>query len=134
MYSHRDFSSYGGDLLGLALVLVLIAAFLMVKVTLFVIRTFVKYYDRRSLWIALAACVVLSLVGIFLATQRSPSSLLLLFVGAAILLITCLVVDLRNRDTFLRENVSLVHEVLHSSWFGSEDTPQKELADEQFAA
>ncbi len=134
MYSHRDSSGYVGDLLGLVLVLVLIAAFVVVKVTLFVVRTFVKYYNHRSLWIALAVCVLLSLVGILLATQVSPSYSILPVIGVVVLLIACVAVDLRNRDTFLRENVSLVHEVLHSSWFGSEATPRKEFADEQVAA
>src|SRR2546426_451302 len=99
MYNRQqDF--YGGELLGFALVLMLIAAFFVVKATLFVLRTFVKYSNHRALWIALAVCVVFILVGIPLSTQVSPSYGLLPVLGVLILLITCLVVDMRNRDTF----------------------------------
>ena len=136
MYYHRD--SFGdlfaSDLVGISLVVLLLAAFCVVKMTFFVIRTFVKYYDHRSLWIALAVCVLLTLVGILLATHVDQSYGFLPVVGIAILLITCLVVDLRNRDTFMRENVNLIDEVLHASWFGSEDTTRKELAHEPHAA
>jgi len=135
MYSrHHDSMGVVSDLLGLALVLFLIAAYLTLKTTLFVIRTFVRYYDHRSLWISLAVCILLTAAGLRLASQGSPSLLVLLFVGVTILLVTCLVVDLRNRDTFLRENVHLIDEVLHSNWFASEDTPQKERVHEQIAA
>lgn len=133
MYNrHQD--AYGGELLGLALVLCLIMAFLVFKGTVFVIKTFVKYYDHTSLWIALAVCVVLSVVGILLGTHVSQSYSFLPVVGVAVLLLTCLVVDLRNRDTFLRENVNLVNEVLHASWLHPEVSSRKEFADEQVAA
>jgi amino acid transporter len=131
-YHHQD--SFGGELLGIGLVLLLIAAFCLVKVTLFVIRTFVKYYDHRSLWISLVICIVLSLVGILLATQVDQSYSFLPVVGLAILLITCAAVSLRSRDTFLREKVNLIDEVLHTSWWGSEDTPRVEQEQAQVAA
>jgi len=132
MYNRQqDF--YGGELLGFALVLMLIAAFFVVKASLFVIKTFAQYYQHISLWIALAICVVFILVGIPLSTQVSPPFGLLPVLGVLIFLITCLVVDMRNRDTFMRENIKLIDEVLHTSWLGSEDTPV-EFADEQVAA
>jgi len=131
-YRHQD--SYGGEFLGLGLVLLLLAAWCLLKMTLFVIRTFVQYSDtHRSLWISLAVCVGLSVVGISLGTRVDQSFLLLPFIGVAQLLITCCCVSLRNRDTFMRENVNIVNEVLHSSWLSSEDTPV-EIVDEQVAA
>ncbi|SRR6266487_2711019 len=131
-YRHQD--SYGGELLGLGLVLLLIAAFCVVKMTLFVIRTFVQYSDtHKSLWISLAVCCLLSLVGILLSSQADQSFLLLPFIGALVLLVTCCVVSLRNRDTFMRENVNLIDEVLHTPWWGSEDTPRVEQEQERAA-
>ncbi len=128
-YHHRDF--YGGELLGIGVALLLLAAFCLVKMILFVIKTFVRYSDtHRSLWIALISCVGLSVVGILLATQVAPSFCLLLVIGALVLLITCCVVSLRNRDTFMRERVSMINEILHTPWWSSEDTPCVEIQQE----
>ena len=132
-YRHHD--SYGGELLGIGVALLLLAAFCLVKIILFVMKTFVQYSDtHRSLWIALISCVGLSVIGILLATQVSPSFCLLPVIGALVLLITCCVVTLRNRDTFMREKVNLIDEVLHSPWWGSEETPRVEQEQEQVAA
>ena len=130
---YRNQDLFGGELLGLGLVLMLIAAFFVVKASLFVIRTFVQYSNHKSLWISLAVCCFLSVVGILLGTQGDQSFLLLPFIGALVLLVTCLVVDMRNRDTFMRENVNLIDEVLHTPWWGSEDTPRVEQEQERAA-
>src|SRR2546423_1970547 len=132
-YRHQDF--YGGELLGIGVALLLLAAFCLVKITLFIIKTFVQYSDTyRSLWIALISCVGLSVIGILLATQVSPLFCLLPITGTLLLLLTCCVVSLRNRGTFMREKVNLIDEVLHSPWWGSEETPRVEQEQEQVAA
>jgi len=135
-YRHRGSSQdFYGELLGLALVLMLIVAFCIVKAVVLVVRTFGRYYRHsRSLWIALAGFLASPIVagGIYYLTDFDGAFALvgIAFVG---LLLTCLVTTLKNRDTFLRQNVKLIDEVLHSNWF-SEDTPKVELEREQIAA
>lgn len=137
MYRHReDFGAdFGSAIVMLGLILVLLAAFLVVKAVLFVVRTFVKYYKQISLWIALGVCIG-SFIGSGLLYKLTAfdGSFALGGIGIAVLLITCLVVDLKNRDTLLRENVSLINEVLHTPWWGSEDTPRQEQELEPVAA
>ncbi len=135
-YRHRDDfgSDVGAGIAVLGLVLVLLTAFLVVKAVVFVVKTFVKYH-KRSLWIALGVCV-----GSFIASAvwykltAFDGSFALGGIGIVVLLLTCLVVDLKNRDTLMRENVNLIDSVLHTSWFGSEDTPRQEEELEQIAA
>src|SRR6266699_2522249 len=98
-------SSPGSGFVELALLLILISAFVTVVTVIYVVRTFVKYSTHMSLWIALAVSVGLTLC-----------------------------VDLKNRDTLMRENINLIDEVLHKPWWGSEDKPLQEQEIEQVAA
>jgi hypothetical protein len=138
MYRYRDdFSSdLGSGLIGIVLFLALLGAFLMVVAVVFVVRTFVKYpSQRKTLWIALAACVVSCVgAGLLYRLTSFDGSGALAGIGIAGLLITCLVLDLQNRDTLLRENVSLVDAVLRSPWWGAENTPLPEQEIEHIAA
>ena len=130
MYYRRDDfgSDFGGGLVGFVLFLSLLGAFLMVVAVVFVVRTFVKYpQERKKLWIALAICVTSCVAaGVVYKLTEFEASPALAGIGIAVLLIICLVVDLKNRDTLLRENVNLIDEVIHKPWWGSEDTPQPE--------
>src|SRR5258708_38689186 len=119
----------------LGIFLLLLAAFLIVVAVVFVVRTFVKYpAKRKTLWIALAVCIASCIgAGLVYKLTASGGSISLVGIGIAVLLITCLAVDLKNRDTLMRENVNLVDEVLDSSWWGSEDKPL-ETENEQVAA
>ncbi len=132
MYELRR-SSFGGSLVEILLVLILIGLFVLVVTVVYVVKTFVKYHKHKSLWIALAVCVVLSVIGGLLAMTVSQAFLALPYIGVAELLIACFAVDLKNRDTLMRENVNLIDEVLHKPWWGSEDKPL-ELDNEQLAA
>jgi hypothetical protein len=136
-YRHRGSSQdFYGELLGLALVLMLILAFFAVKAVVLIVRTFVRYYRHtRSLWIALTGCLASPIVagGIYYLTDFD-GSFVLVPIAVVTLIVTCLVVTLKNRDTLLRQNVNLIDEVLHSSWFGSDDTPKAVLEHEQIAA
>src|SRR6266571_6446672 len=131
MYELRR-SSFGGSLIEILLVLILIGLFVLVVTVVYVVKTFVKYYTHKSLWIALAVFLVLCVIGGLLAIAVSQAFLALPYIGVAVLLITCFAVDLKNRDTLLRENVNLIDEVLHKSWW-AEDKPL-ELDNEQLAA
>src|SRR6266700_1005075 len=133
MYELRR-SSFGGSLVEIVLVLILIGLFVLVVTVVYVVKTFVKYYTHKSLWIALAVFLVLCVIGVLLAIAVSQAFLVLPYIGVAVLLITCFAVDLKNRDTLMRENVNLIDSVLHSSWLGSEDTPLMESQQKQVAA
>jgi len=134
MYDRDSFGdAFGGGMGAIAVVAVVVSVYITIRCVLFVIRIFLKYHDHTSLWISLAVCVALWVVGIVLSTQVDQSFSLLLIIGIAQLLITCLVVDLKNRNTLLRENVNLIDSILKSSWF-SEDTPRQEEELEQIAA
>src|SRR6266700_4254656 len=133
MYELRR-SSFGGSLVEILLVLILIGLFVLVVTVVYVVKTFVKYHKHKSLWIALAVCVVLSVIGGLLAMTVSQAFLALPYIGVAELLIACFAVDLKNRDTLMRENVNLIDEVLHKPWWGSEDKPLQEQEIEPIAA
>ncbi len=127
MYELRR-SSFGSSLVEIVLLLALLGAFLTCMAVFFVCRCFVKYpQQRKKLWIALVCCIGCALASglLYKATgfEGAPS---LAGIGIAVLLITCLIVELKNRETLMRENVNLIDEVLHKPWFGSEDTPLQE--------
>jgi predicted membrane protein len=134
--SHRDSSSVYGELAVIVLVLMLILAFFIVKAVVLIVRTFVRYYRHtRSLWIALAVFLASPLVsGVLYYLTNFDGAFALVGITLVVLMITCLVVTLKNRDTLLRQNVNLIDEVLHASWFGSEDTPKVVHEYEQLAA
>src|SRR2546421_12687295 len=142
MSRHRDSfdAEVGAGILGigitLAIFLILLLAFLIVVTVAFVVRTFVKYPEKRkSLWIALAVCVASCIgAGVLYKLTASGGAFALGGIGIAVLLITCLAVDLKNRDTLMRENVNLIDEVLHTPWWGSDDTPQQEQERASIAA
>src|SRR6266568_361930 len=124
MYEIRR-SSGASSLVEFGLLLCLIGLFVLVVTIVYVVKTFVKYYTHKSLWIALAVFLVLCVIGGLLAIVVSQAFLALPYIGVAVLLIACFAVDLKNRDTLMRENVNLIDSVLHSSWLGS-DTPRQE--------
>ncbi len=126
--------SYGVSLMQITIIIFAISIFLTVKAVLFVVRTFVKYPKKIALWLALAISIVLSIVGVLLRVlTQSDGYLSLAYAGASVLLLTCFVVDLKNSDTLMAEKPSLVDQILHQSWWASEDTPL-ELENDQLAA
>src|SRR5260370_6409299 len=135
MYEIKRSSDFSGSLVGAVLALVLLGAFLSVVCTAFVVKTFVKYHkEHKSLWISLAVCVGSSIAaGLVYKLTQFDGSGALAGIGIVVLLITCFVVDLKNRDTLLRDNTSLIDSVLKSSWWGSEAKPLHEQGREQVA-
>jgi len=118
------------DIVGqIVLLLVLIGAFLIVTAIVFATKTFARYSNHTSLWIAGAFCLVLCITGslLFTLTQNIGMGGIAI-IGIAVLLFTCLAVDIKNRDTLQPEKPGLVDQVLHTSWWQSEDTPlEKEV-------
>src|SRR5437660_3692051 len=105
--------SAGSDVLAMGIVLMLLLAFLIVKAVMFIVRTFITFYTHKALWIALAVFVALSVAAGFLSYLFNNAVFLnLVYVGFAVLLITCQVVDMRNRDTLQAEKPGLVDQVL----------------------
>src|SRR5690348_15659595 len=126
MYYFRD---TGGDLLALAITLMLALIFLTVRACVFVAKTFLTYYQHKALWIALAVCVVLTTCGVLLSLYVNQAYEALAYIGFAVLLITCKAVEMRNSDTLMPEKSNgFVNSTLHRSWFASEDDPVEELA------
>ena len=116
--------SMGSDVLAMGIVLCLLLVFLAVKAVVFIVNSFIHYYKHKSLWIALAVFVALSVAaGILSYLFNNAVFLNLVYVGFAVLLITCQVVDMRNRDTLQAgKSSSIVDQVLHSSWLAGDDT------------
>ena len=127
--------SAGSDVLAMGIVLMLLLAFLTVKAIIFIVRTFITFYTHKALWISLAVFVALSVAAGFLSYLFNNAMFLnLVYVGFAVLLITCQVVDLRNRDTLQAgKSSSIVDQVLHSSWLVGDDTVLG-VEDDQLAA
>ena len=139
MYHNRDSygSDFGGGIAALGLLIMLLAAYATVVCIVFVVKTFMKYPEqRKKLWTALAVCVASCIgSGLLYKLTGFQGSGVLACGGIAVLLITCLVVEMKNRDTLLRENVSLMDEVLRKPWhWGDEDRPLQEQELEQLAA
>src|SRR5258708_4285743 len=129
--------SHGGasSILDFILVLCLVSLFVMVVTVAYIVRCFVKYHKAHvSLWIAIGICVGCSLGAglVYRLTQFSGSGVLA-GIGFVVLLITVFVVDVKNRELLQPEKTSLVDQVLHSSWWGTDDKPLEQER-EQLAA
>src|SRR5437773_693392 len=103
MYHQKDSfeANLGSSIIGmgmtLGILLVLLVAFVIVVTVVFVVRTFVKYPEKRkTLWIAFAACVASCIGAGFVYKLTAFGSIALGGIGIAVLLITCLAVDLKN--------------------------------------
>ena len=134
MYELRR-SSFGGSLIEMVLLLAVISFFVMVVTVVYVVKTFVKYHTHKSLWIALAVCIACCIgAGLVYNLMQFDGSPALAGVGIAVLLTSCFAVDLKNRDTLMRENVNLIDEVLRKPWEWGSDKPLQETEQEQLAA
>lgn len=139
------FDSLGGSLLGLCVVAVIIEIWLAVKITLLVIRAFIRHPKSIWLWGFLAIMVIpLVVIGVIAVinhgqavTDNVQSTIAgvcsaLSMIGFLGLVVTSLVYHLKDTDTLMPEkSSSLVDAILHRSWLG-EDTPLEEQ--EQVAA
>lgn len=128
-------SSIASGILHIILVLALVAAFVVVTLSVFIVLTFVRYgkQQAKALWISLGVCIALCTIGVVLTKLLSIGAFLALVpVGIAVLLIACLVVWLKESSTLLPERVNIIDRVLHSSWWDFEDKALQK--DEQLAA
>ncbi len=101
-------------------------------------KSWVKYYPehRKPLLIALAVCIgSFTLSALLYKLTAFDFSFALGLLGIGWMMLTSFILDLKYRDTLLRENVNLVASILHpSSWWGLEDKPIQDEALEPIAA
>jgi glycerol-3-phosphate acyltransferase PlsY len=136
MYQRNSYEAdLGVGIAGIMLFLALVALFVITVAICYVVRCFVKYgKTHKSLWIALAVCIGSCIAaGVIDYFTHFDGAFMLPGIGIAVVLITCFVVDLKHRDLLQLEKTSLVDQVLHSPWWGSEDKPV-EFEREQIAA
>ena len=138
MYHRNSFEAdLGGGIASIMIFLVLVAAFVITVAICYVVRCFVKYgKEHKSLWISLAVCIgSCILAGLLYGLTQFAGSPVLPGIGIAVVLINCFVVDLKNRDTLMRENgKNLIDSVLHSSWWQDSENTPLEFEREQVAA
>lgn len=122
--SHRD---YGigegiGGLAALMITLSLVTLYIVVRVSVFIIHTFVKYPRQRLLWVFLAVFVLSVSVGGLLAyTSHNASWSVLGVIGFLALTLVAYITELRKSQTLLKQPDNIVHAVLHTKWFGEAD-------------
>ncbi|MFL5629044.1 MAG: hypothetical protein ACJ788_25975 [Ktedonobacteraceae bacterium] len=113
----------GGGIAALAV----LAIWLFIRMTAYIIQTFVKYHNvSKALWYSLYAFILLSLLGGGLCILfQSQSFASLGSIGYLILFLTCVVVKRHHAETFMvGENSSLTESILKRSWWADDSTPQ----------
>jgi len=135
MYEIKRSSGFG-SLVEVVLFLTAIAFFLMVVTTILVVRTFVKYHtSHKSLWLALAGCVGSCFAaGLVYKLTQFQGSFSIVALGIVWLLLNCLIVELKERETLMRPNIDLMDEVLRKPWDWGSETPLQETEQDQLAA
>ena len=137
--SRHGYGSDFGDgaaagLVGLAIILAVIAAYLLFRAVCFVIKTGVKYPVKGfklSLAVFALLCILSGLLayaayaGVFGAAQvqNAGSFGILGYIGAFQLLITCAVIQRKYSGTFMKEDIDIREEILHRKWWSDDDTP-----------
>ena len=135
MYYRDPYLSLGDLFGGLFVAALIIEIWLIVKITLLIIRAFIRHPKSILLWSFLATIVIslVVIVCLVISNQGQPvddpvqrvvagvfSALAILgFLG---LVITALVFHLKDSDTLMAEKPGLVDQILHMSWI-SDDTP-----------
>jgi len=135
MSRHGSGSDFGvGGLVGLAIVLAVIAAYLIFHAICFVIKTGVKY-PVKGFKLSLAVFALLCILGGLLAyaayagvfgaalVQNAGSFGALGYIGAFQLLITCAVIQRKYSGTFMKEDIDIRTEILGKKWWADDDTP-----------
>ena len=122
-------AGFAGGMLAILAVLIIICAYVVVRTSWMVIRTFARHPTNRALWSALGLCLgAWALVGLALAasggwTQQATPLLSALLALAALataaLAVTAKVVELREDQLFQRafSKETLVQDVLQRSWW-----------------
>jgi len=105
-----------GFTLIIALVVLVIGVWLVVKSVDLVIRQLAAHPDNKPLWIALGVALLVT-VPVVLTGGRPPLLLLLWFVSLLALVLVAWIVELVY-DPQLQVEEALVDQVLHQAWWG----------------
>lgn len=103
-----------GAYMGIAVVIVIITIFLLVKAVNLLIRVFTAYPKNKVLWIALGICVVCSVLAIL--TKGYPVFVILAVFSFLCQLVIARIVELYYSETF-QEKTPLIESVLHRPWW-----------------
>ena len=132
---YKNETELAGGVVTIYLVVLLAVAYVVFKVSFFIVLTFCKFYRIKWLWITLGSVVALSAAGVILFKVFAVVAFLLpIPLGIVALLITCLAVQLNCRETLLRENVNIFQDMLGTSWWSSDSTPRNGVEHEQSLA
>ena len=127
-YSHgSDLGSDVGSAIGGGLVvLAVIAVYILVRMSCYIVQTFVKYHNVASkpLWYSLSGFVLLSVLGgVLSAVFVNQSFASLVGLGFLQLFLTCVVVQRQHANTFMVQDMSIREAMLHRKWWADETTP-----------
>ena len=123
-----DFGSdIGSGIAGGMVALAILAVWLFIRITVYIIQTYVKYHKvskalRRSLYAFLLLSLLGGVLSVIFHNQDVATSLSGL--GYMVLFLTCVVVRRHFAETFMvGDGGSLTDAILHRSWFADESTP-----------
>ncbi len=126
-YGYGGLEDVVGGLVGLAIVLAVIAFVLLVRAIVYIVQTFRRYGKVskglwRSLWVS-CGCVVLSVALALLFQQQvfGQAFSVITYIGFFQLLIVCKIVQTRYSQTVMKEQYSIVADVLRKDWWSSYD-------------
>src|SRR5437667_5575244 len=118
-YSHGSSSDIGGAVGGGLVVLAVIAIYVLFRMTVYIIMTFVKYRKvaAKPLWYSFGVFLLLTVLGSLVAVLlNNQAPLGLEGIGFLQLFVTCVVVRRQHANTFMTEGVSMQKAILHSKW------------------
>src|SRR3989454_12218623 len=115
-YSHSSDGGLGGAVGGGLVVLALIAIYVLFRMTVYIVQTFVKYHKvaAKPLWYSLGVFLLLTVVGSLVAALlNNQAPLGLEGIGFLQLFVTCVVVRRQYANAFMIEGVSMQNAILH---------------------
>src|SRR6266702_664785 len=125
---YKNETELAGGVVTIYLVVLLAVAYVVFKVSFFIVLTFCKFYRIKWLWVILVSVVALSAAGVILFKVFAVVAFLLpIPLGIVALLFTC-------RETLLRENVNIFQDMLGTSWWSSDSAPRNGVEHEQSLA
>jgi hypothetical protein len=127
-YSHGSGSDFGVDIGGGIAVLAVIVLYILFRMTVYIILTFVKYHKvaAKPLWYSFGVFVLLTVLGSLVAVllnNQAPFGLE--GIGFVQLFLTCVVVRRQYANTFMSsEGISMTEAVLKRAWWSDDTTPR----------
>ena len=114
----------GGAVGGGLVVLAVITIYMLFRMTVYIILTFVKYrrVAAKPLWYSFGVFVLLTVLGSVVAVLlNNQARLELEGIGFWVLFLTCVIVRRQHANTFMTEGVSMQNAILHQKWWHDAD-------------